>query len=162
MCVFLSGKSYGISQISCYLKKVGQRQRIHKLSFVTATAVGALTISSLAPELADTVQSASGLFTAGAGVIPIANSLSFTSGATVLQLLLAPQAGNVDTPVVADLGTFQVNIAGTGNVAIQTLPVTSTFQLTINQTVPSDDSSNLDSTLGGAISFNSGFVGIPD
>ncbi|MEI6914703.1 MAG: hypothetical protein WCL39_06175 [Armatimonadota bacterium] len=68
----------------------------------------------------------------------------------------------MDTPVVADLGTFQINIAGTGNVAIQTLPVTSTFQLTINQTVPSADSSNLDSTLGGAISFSSGFSGIPD
>lgn len=133
--------------------------KIHKLAFLGLAAAALTAASGLSPVAADNVQYTTvGAFTAGTGATAIPNGLSFTDGASTLQLVFAAGSGNLNTPVVSDLGTFTLNLAGPGSVTIPTAPTLSTFSLTINQTVPSAGSGVLTSKLSGTVGFNSGFV----
>ncbi len=135
--------------------------KIYRLAFLTLGAAALMAVSGFAPATADNVQyTTSGAFTAGTGATAIVNGLSFTDGTNTLQLIFNNGSGNLNTPVVADLGTFTVNMVGPGAITIPTSPIESAFDLTINQTVPSVGAGTLSSKISGTVAFNSGFVEI--
>jgi hypothetical protein len=79
----------------------------------------------------------------------------------VVTITYTPNAASVNTPVVADLGTFTVATSITGQrLDIPTSPLTSKFDLTVHQLGPIAGTGTFASKLAGSVSFSSGFVEI--
>jgi hypothetical protein len=137
------------------------------LRIVLGGLAAGLFLAASTPARADLVTySTSGGFTAGtdASVSGGGTILSITDpsdASRVVTVTWTPQASTtVNTPVVANLGTFTVDASSiTGKALdIPTSPIASTFQVNINQTGPTAGSGSFLATIGGSVSFNGGFV----